>query len=305
MSELSEDDNDMPSLPSLSEFSEDNDGEVHEVITDGRLVLQAAAAIKVLVNACLAKYWADKVPVYKLPGVNLQKLQSRTKNAPKDKEQSVFNWTLTCVRGYTGVYKHYVQPRRHKLEGMSVVFNKHQLVSATYYENEDTIKHYALHLRVNWPTLECLTGAYPTTIINASTQSISENSGRDDAKAIKRSKTFRRWDAEDEIQDSDPDVLESLTVAMKFHRMVKGHIAATGEAQDAGVHGFVHGLVENTLVISHVNQIAVTEQRVLYLKGCYEITKSPDPFRLSQDPETGKEMAHEIGAYIHDAFAKF
>ncbi|KAG2109525.1 hypothetical protein DEU56DRAFT_920321 [Suillus clintonianus] len=142
LSELSEDDDDMSSLSSLSEMSEDGDGEAHEVVTDGRLVSQAAAAIKGEEKSHLRKvtavphpktvllkpsayqrtsgksksgkrksdrhtlgkrkqqqrllqhiyhdlqYWADEAPVYKLQGVNLQKLQSRTKNAPKDKEKA-------------------------------------------------------------------------------------------------------------------------------------------------------------------------------------------------------------------------
>jgi hypothetical protein len=34
------------------------------------------------------QYWAKEAPVYRLAGVSLEKLQSRTKNAPKDKAQA-------------------------------------------------------------------------------------------------------------------------------------------------------------------------------------------------------------------------
>ncbi|KAG1721947.1 uncharacterized protein EDB91DRAFT_1256291 [Suillus paluster] len=124
---MSEDgyDDDMSSLSTLSELSEDDcEGELLEVVTDARRVSRAAAVLKgddkrdlrkltrvphpktallrpgvrnpKLCKSKLNKrlidqvnhdleHWAKKAPVYRLAGVSLEDLQTRTKNAPKDK----------------------------------------------------------------------------------------------------------------------------------------------------------------------------------------------------------------------------
>ncbi|KAG0693692.1 hypothetical protein DFH29DRAFT_1007023 [Suillus ampliporus] len=127
---MSEDgyDDDMSSLSTLSELSEDEyEGALLEVVTDARRVSQAAAVLKgddkrdlrkltrvphpktTLLKpsvrnrkSCKSKlnkrlidnvnhdleHWVDKAPVYRLVGVSLEELRTRTKNAPKDKARA-------------------------------------------------------------------------------------------------------------------------------------------------------------------------------------------------------------------------
>jgi hypothetical protein len=119
------DDDDRSSLSSLTDLSEDvSDCELPQVVTDAGPVSRAAAAVQGTPKRALRKstkalhpkarllgcgipnrksrisklhkrlmanvnhdleYWVRQAPVYRIAGVNLDKLQVRPKNAPKDK----------------------------------------------------------------------------------------------------------------------------------------------------------------------------------------------------------------------------
>ncbi|KAG1863909.1 hypothetical protein F4604DRAFT_1929031 [Suillus subluteus] len=123
-----DDDDDRSSLSSLTELSHDSrDGEILQAVTDGKLVSQAAAALKDSPKRALRKrtrtphpkttllrpiirkrkwlesqlgkrfvinvnhdleYWVHNAPVYRLAGVSLKELQDRGKNGPKDKARA-------------------------------------------------------------------------------------------------------------------------------------------------------------------------------------------------------------------------
>jgi hypothetical protein len=74
---------------------------------------------------------------------------------------------------------------------------------------------------------------------------------------------MQRRDTEDNVGNTDPNILEGFVVARAFNRMMKTSVAATREAQYAIIDIFAHGLAESSLVVAHIDEVAVTELCVL------------------------------------------
>lgn len=66
-------------------------------------------------------------------------------------------------------------------------------------------------------------------------------------------------DTEDDIKNTNPDVLKSLTITQAFHSMMKAHVTIARETQHTVIDIFVYGLIENSFVFTSANEVTIVE----------------------------------------------